>query len=131
MIKDKKKMSYQQLHIWELSNELVKEIHNMTLNDLPKYEMFETGSQIRRSIKSVKSNIVEGYGRRCYKQQYLYFLIIAQASNDETIDHLETLFITESLKNKEQYALLREKLVMLGKKINLFINAVRNDYNKT
>jgi 23S rRNA-intervening sequence protein len=57
-------MSYKELEIWKIADELVTEIHKMTLNDLPKFEMFETGSQIRRSIKSVKSNIVEGYGRQ-------------------------------------------------------------------
>jgi four helix bundle protein len=60
-------MGYKDLEIWKIANELVKDIHSMTLNDLPRFEMFETGSQIRRSIKSVKANIVEGYGRRNYK----------------------------------------------------------------
>ena len=68
----------------------------MTLTELPKYEMFEEGSQIRRSAKSVRSNIVEGYGRRVYVSDYLKHLIYAQASNDETIDHLEILFETVS-----------------------------------
>ena len=44
-------MSYKKLQVWILSNELVIEIHNMTLNKLPKFEMFEEGNQIRRSIK--------------------------------------------------------------------------------
>jgi len=57
-------MGYKDLEIWKIANELVTEIHSMTLNDLPKFEMFETGSQIRRSVKSIKSNIAEGYGRR-------------------------------------------------------------------
>lgn len=71
----------------------------MSLNELPKFEMYEVGSQIRRSSKSVKSNIVEGYGRRYYKQEFIHHLIISLASNDETIDHLETLFETKSLTN--------------------------------
>ena len=36
----------------------------MTLDNLPKFEMYEEGSQIRRSSKAVASNIVEGFGRR-------------------------------------------------------------------
>ena len=51
-------MSYKKLQVWILSNELVIEIHNMTLNKLPKFEMYEEGNQIRRSIKSVKSNLL-------------------------------------------------------------------------
>ena len=52
-------MSYKNLEIWELSRELSIDIHKMTLR-LPKFELYETGSQIRRSSKSVRSNIVEG-----------------------------------------------------------------------
>ena len=54
-------MSYKNLEIWKLSRELVIDIHNMTLNELPKFELYEEGSQIRKSSKSVKSTIVEGY----------------------------------------------------------------------
>ena len=77
-------MSYLKLEIWKLAQELVIEIHRMTINYLPKYELYEEGSQIRRSSKSVKSTIVEGYGRRRYKQEFIKFLVYALASNDET-----------------------------------------------
>lgn len=56
-------MSYKNLEIWQLSRDIVSEIHEMTLSKLPKFEMYEVGNQIRRSCKSTKSNIVEGYGR--------------------------------------------------------------------
>jgi four helix bundle protein len=94
------KMSYKRLKIWQIARELVIDIHKMTINNLPKFEMFEEGSQIRKSIKSAKSTIVEGYGRRRYKQDYIRFLTYAIGSTDETIDHLETLFETESLKDE-------------------------------
>ena len=42
----------------------------MSLEHLPKFEQFETGQQIRRSSKSVRSTIVEGYGRRTYQAEY-------------------------------------------------------------
>jgi len=46
--------------------------------------MFEEGSQVRRAIKSVKSNIVEGYGRRRYKQEFVRCLdeVIKRYSHD-------------------------------------------------
>jgi four helix bundle protein len=49
-------------------------------------EMHEEGSQIRRAIKSVKSNIVEGYGRRRYKQEFIRFVDYALASCNENAD---------------------------------------------
>jgi four helix bundle protein len=90
-------MNYRNLEVWRLARELVIAIYNMTLTKLPKFEMFEEGSQIRRSIKSVKSNIVEGYGRRRYKQEFVRFIDYALASCDETADHLDTLVATNSL----------------------------------
>ena len=117
-------MSYRDLEIWKLAKELTIEIHKMTINYLPKFEMYETGSQLRRSMKSVRANIVEGYGRRRYIADYIKHLIYAQASNDESIDHLETLFETGSLKNKVLYQSLHQKIDTLGKMINKFIQSI-------
>jgi len=118
-------LSYKKLEIWQLAHKLVIDIHQMTLKKLPKFEMFEEGAQIRRSIKSVKSTIVEGYGRRRYKQDFIRFLTYAIGSNDETIDHLETLFDTKSLTDRPLYEDLHERTDMLGKKLNLFMQSVQ------
>ena len=121
-------MSYKQLEIWQIAREVVISVHHMTLN-LPKFELFETGSQIRRSSKSVRSNIVEGYGRRVYKQEFVRFIIFALASNDETMDHLETLYETGSITNEEQFIHLKEKIDKLGKKLNNFLVSVQKQHN--
>jgi len=123
-------MSYKKLQIWQLSRELVIDIHNMTLDLLPKFEMYEIGSQIRRSIKSVKSNIVEGHGRRRYKQEFIKFLTYAISSNDESIDHLETLFETGSLKDEEVYENIHKRLGILGRKTNQFLVSVEKQHNQ-
>jgi len=116
-------MSYKKLEIWQEARELTILIHEMTMR-LPKHEQFEEGQQIRRSIKSVRSNIVEGYGRRKYKQDFIRFIVIALASNDETVDHLETLFETKSLHDEVEFNQLRQKLDILGKKLNNFLKAL-------
>lgn len=90
--------------------------------------MFEEGAQIRRSMKSIKSNIVEGYGRRRYKQDFIKFLTYAHASCDETIDHLETLFETESLTDEALYKTLQNHLNTLGSKLNRFIQTVEMEH---
>ena len=122
-------MSYRKLEIWQLARDLVVDVHAMTLQRLPKFELYEEASQIRRSMKSVKSNIVEGYGRRRYKQDFIRFLTYARASCDETIDHLETLFETGSLEDEPFYRNLHERLDTLGGKLNRFIQAVENAHN--
>ncbi len=116
-------MSYRNLEIWQLARDLTIDIHRMTLQ-LPKYEMYEEASQIRRSMKSVRSNIVEGYGRRRYKNDHVRFIIYALSSNDETVDHLEMLYETGSLKDKELFYNLRERIQKLGIKINNFLQAI-------
>jgi len=121
-------MSYRNLIIWQLARALVIDIHKMTLNRLPKFEMYEQGSQIRRSIKSVKSNIVEGYGRRRYRLEYIRFLTFSIASCDETTDHLETLFETGSLTDESLFQKLHDRLETLGKKINVFIHSVEREH---
>ena len=123
-------MSYKKLEIWKRARKVSIGVHKMTLTELPKHELYETGSQIRRSSKSVRSNIVEGYGRRRYVAEYVRFLTFSIASNDETTDHLETLFETGSLKNKVFYDDLHEQLQILGKQLNLFIQAVERNINK-
>ncbi len=120
-------MSYKNLQIWQISREVVIEIHAMSLT-LPKFELYEEGSQIRRSSKTTKSAIVEGYGRRKYKADWIKFLIIALSSNDETIDHLETLFETKSLCNESIYQTIHNKLNILGKMLNKFIITVEKEH---
>ena len=121
-------MSYKSLEIWQLARELVIDIDAMALNKLPKFEMFEIGAQIRKSSKSVKSTIVEGYGRRRYKNEFIRFLTYAMGSNDETLDHLETLFETGSLTDEDLYKDLIERLDKLGKKLNLFTKSVSKSH---
>ena len=120
-------MSYRNLEIWQLSRTLVVDLHAMTLHQLPKFELYEEGSQLRRSIKSVKSTIVEGYGRRRYVAEYIRYLVFAQASCDETIDHLETLFETGSFTDEVLYSDLHARVDTLGRKINAFIQAVEKN----
>jgi len=121
-------MSYRDLEIWKLAREVAIAVHRMTLQDLPKFEMYEEASQIRRSAKSISANIVEGYGRRRYKQEFIRFLVFAHASCDEIIDHLEMLFETGSLTNKVLYRDLSSQLDLLGRKLNVFIESVEHSH---
>ena len=75
--------SYRNLQVYQLAKNLAIRIHKMSMN-LPKHELYEEGSQIRRSSKSVAANIVEGYVKRNYKSDYLRSIIIAWAECDET-----------------------------------------------
>jgi len=70
---------------------------------------------------------VEGYGRRKYQADFIRFLTYAISSCDETTDHLETLYETGSLKEVNIYNDIHDRLQILGKKINLFIQTVEKN----
>ena len=82
--------SYRDLDIFKESKRLAIQIHKISLS-LPKFELFEEGGQARRSAKAVTSLIVEGYGRKRYKADFIKYLVFAHAECDETIIHLEFL----------------------------------------
>jgi len=121
-------MNYRNLEVRQLARELVIAIHEMTLTKLSKFEMFEERSQIRRAIKSVKSNIVEGYGRRRYKQESIRYVDYALASCDETTDHLDTLVVTKSLTDAVTIERLAAQLDELGRKLNLFLQSIERGH---
>jgi four helix bundle protein len=120
--------SFRDLEIYKESKQLAIEVHRMSLS-LPKFEMFEEGGQVRRSSKSVTALIVEGYGRRRYKADFIKYLVYSQAECDETITHLDFLSETKSLSDKEWYAKHRQEYEILSKKINKFIQWVEDNWN--
>lgn len=120
--------SYRDLEIYKMSYDLAIKLHKMSLQ-LPQYEMYEEGSQLRKSSKGIASCIVEGYGRKRYKADFIKFLTYAHASCDETILHLNFLKDTHELDKKEMKFFL-EAYNELGSKINRFIQYVDEGWNK-
>ena len=120
---------YKKLEIYKLAHSLAIEAHRMTMK-LPKFEMYEQGSQIRRSSKSVAAQIVEGYCLRKYKNEFLLYLNRAYASAEETIEHLEILFETKSLVDEQVYNSLRGRYEELCKMLFKFIESVGETHEK-
>jgi four helix bundle protein len=114
--------SYRDLEVYQLAHRLAVEVHHVSMG-LPKFELYEEGSQLRRAAKSVPANVVEGFGRRHYKADYIRFLTYAHASCDETIEHLELLVDTNSLSESIGNPLL-QKYHTLSRKMNRFIQSV-------
>jgi four helix bundle protein len=119
--------SYKDLEIFQLAFDLAIKIHCASLK-LPKFELFEQGSQIRRSSKSVKDNIVEGYGRRKYKAEYIKYLTYSLSSCDETMNHLLT--IKALYPEIEDFLKFDDRYDKLGRMINNYIQFVESNWNK-
>jgi len=99
---------HRKLKVYQEAHRLALEIHQMSLR-LPRFELYEEGSQIRRSSKSISSNIVEGFSLRHYKNEYLRYLSLAYASSQETIEHLEYLHETGSFEDIELFKKLHRE----------------------
>ncbi len=120
--------SYRDLNIYKDAHEPAIEVHTMSLQ-LPKFELYEEASQIRRSSKAASVAIVEGDTRKRYKADFKKFLTYPQAECDETIEHLEYLFGTKSLTGDMHFVTLKDEPVALSKQINKFIERVENNWN--
>jgi len=79
--------NFQDLRIWQIGIEVVKDIYILT-KKFPKEELYGLTSQMRRSAVSIPSNIAEGF-RRYHNKEYKQFLHIALGSCAE----LETQII--------------------------------------
>ena len=104
-------ITYRDLEIYKIAHRLAVDIHHLSLR-LPKYELYETGNQLRRSSKSVSANIVEGFGRRKY---------------NEIIEWVE--YVRDCYPDfKEAIREIMGRLDELGWKLNSFIRAVERSH---
>jgi four helix bundle protein len=76
-----------QLTVWQKAMDLMVESHRLAAR-LPRVELFDLGSQIRRASVSVPANISEG-NARAHRKEYLHFLSIARGSLSELDTLLE------------------------------------------
>ncbi len=117
---------YKDLEIYKISYDLAIRVHRMTMK-LPQFELYEEGGQLRKSSKSVTSNIVEGYGRRRYKAEFIRFLVFALASCDETIVHLNVVKDTHDIDRAEIEDLVKS-YDALGSRMNKFVQYVEGNW---
>lgn len=69
-------------------------------------------------------------GEEKNKQDFIKFLIYAHSSVDETRDHLEVLFETKSLEDKDKFIEIKSNLDVLARKLYRFIQLVSESHKK-
>ena len=115
--------------MYRLAHALALRAHALSLK-LPKFETYEEASQLRRSTKSVSSQIVEGHALRQYKAEYLHNLSRAYASAEETIEHLQYLLETGSAGNvRDECQRLLQEYGVLCRKLFNYIRSVRKGHD--
>lgn len=107
--------TFPDLDIYKLSRQLAKDIFLLTLK-FPPEEKYSLTDQIRRSSRSVKANIGEGWGKRIYINSFKRHLVDSNGSLEETkswvISSLDCNYITEEIYND-----LINKAEVIGSKL--------------
>jgi four helix bundle protein len=76
---------YEELKVWQLAHRLNLDVSALT-RSFPRHERFELTSQLRRAVRSVPTNLVEGHGQYG-PRNFLRHVRIAQGSLAE-VDYL-------------------------------------------
>ena len=116
--------SYKDLEIYQIAFELAIKVYHLSMK-LPCPDKTETGGQIRRSSQSTKDLIVEGYGRRRYKADFLKYLVYGHASVLESISQAEFL---DNIHPDTGWAETATSLDLLGIKVFNFISYVEENW---
>ena len=99
--------SIRDLNVYQMAYQLAIEIFELT-KAFPREETYSLTDQLRRSSRSVASNIREGYGKRRYEQLFVRHLNDALGSSEETRTWLAFSRDAKYL-NSEQYSQLEER----------------------
>jgi four helix bundle protein len=68
-------LPYHKLVVWQRADDLFIDIHRLTVQQFPREERFELGSQLRRSAYYVAANLVEGSARETTRDRLRFFNI--------------------------------------------------------
>jgi len=116
------KSSYQGLIVWQKAMDLTAIVYNL-VKKLPKEELFALGSQMRRAVVSIPSNIAEGQDRKTDKE-FTHFMSIARGSKAELETQLLICVKVGYLKETE----ISEAMNLsaeIGKMLTTFINKLK------
>ena len=111
---------YQKLLAYEKGFALAMEIYLLTKN-FPQEEKYSLTDQVRRSSRSVCTNIVEAYKRRRYKDYFISKLNDSETENAETQIWLDFALACKYL-STQKYQELTARNDAVGKLIWYMIN---------
>jgi four helix bundle protein len=114
-------MTIENLEIYTLSVRVGEEIWGIVMK-MDYFARDTIGKQLVRAADSVAANISEGYGRFHFKEekQFLYY---ARGSLFETKTFVDKSH-SRKLISDQNYKDLIEKIILLLKKLNSFINSI-------
>jgi len=103
---EKKIQKVEDLKIYQKLCDLTIEIHELTLT-FPKFELYELGSQLRRSSNSAPANLAEGFNNK-HTNIYLEGISRAQGEIREALHHLKIAFQKKYMSEEKLNYFLKE-----------------------
>lgn len=113
-------MDYKKLIAYKKAFDLSMEIFNIS-KSFPNEETYSLTDQIRRSSRSVCTNISEAYRKRLYPKHFISKLTDADGENSETSTWLDFSLACGYI-TKEVHSSLSSRGIEIGKLINYMIN---------
>lgn len=110
--------SFEDLEVWKKARELKKNVIALVKN-FPTEEKFRLVDQLKRSSRSVGTQIAEGHGRNTWPDK-LRFCVIARGSLSETLNHLIDA-LDERIISDEDLKYCREQITEVEKLLNGYI----------
>jgi len=114
---------FEDLEVWRQSRELCNEIYQLTLQEMFSKD-FCLKDQIRGSSGSVMDNIAEGF-ERDGTREFMQFLSVSKGSCGESRSQLYRALDRKYIIT-EQFELLSQKTIELGRKISNLMIYLRN-----
>jgi len=112
--------SFKSLKVYQLSYELAMDIFEITKN-FPKDERYSLTDQIRRSSRSVCSNLAEAYRKRIYPKNFTSKITDADGESSETVVWINFAFDCKYINEEIKDGLLK-KYDEVGKMLGSMAN---------
>jgi len=112
--------SFKELKVYQTSFDAAKLIFRLS-KKFPKEETYSLTDQIRRSSRSVCTNIGEGYRKRIYPKHFMSKMTDADGEATETSIWLD-FALDCGYVNKEDFDLLQTKYDEIGRMLNSMAN---------
>jgi four helix bundle protein len=115
--------TFEDLEVYQVAREFRKKMYSVT-RQLPDFEKYDLGSQIRRAAVSLTNNIAEGHGRYHFADQMRFFLG-SRGSLQELVDDLNVCEDEKYLPDDEVAELKKGAWRVLGL-INGYLRYLRD-----
>jgi four helix bundle protein len=112
--------SFRELKVYQLAFESATQIFRIS-KKFPKEEAYSLIDQIRRSSRSVCTNIGEGYRKRVYPKHFTTKMTDADGEATETSIWLDFALDCEYI-SKDQFDELQAKYLEIGRMLNSMAN---------